>query len=515
VFNARVVADDGCVITINGNELPHIRVSSATADYATLADTGYTDGNMDSFTIPANFLVNGDNVIAVSVHQNATQIAGGASSSSDITWGMQLDAVVSTTISTNPVVLNEVLPVNATLQNPDGSYAAWIELYNADATPFDLADFSLTDEVGTPRKWIFPAGSIVPAGGYLVIYCNPLTAVGPTNTAFTLNSSGDQIYLFKSVALGSGLSDSIVFGQQVPDFSLARTPSGSGPFALGVPTRGALNSAAATASATNVRLNEWVTNPVAPNPTWFELYNTAAQPVLLSGNYLTDQLTNKTKYLVPPLSFLGGSGNARWLQWIADNDASATPNHVNFTLEPGEGLGLFSGTGYSIDAVSTTAQAVGSSQGHYTDGSSAILTLVPTPGAANQSSTPDSDGDGIPDAFETANGLNPNDPSDAAKDKDGDGMTNYQEYLAGTNPQQPGSRLAASITRTVTPGQYAISFNAVAGHGYTVRYKNDLAAASWIKLQDIAPPPSDTTVTVNDTPGTARRFYQVVTPAQP
>jgi hypothetical protein len=46
----------------------------------------------------------------------------------------------------------------------------------------------------------------------------------------------------------------------------------------------------------------------------------------------------------------------------------------------------------------------------------------------------DSDHDGMPDDWELANGLNPNDPSDASQDPDGDGLTNLQEYQLGTNP---------------------------------------------------------------------------------
>ncbi len=43
----------------------------------------------------------------------------------------------------------------------------------------------------------------------------------------------------------------------------------------------------------------------------------------------------------------------------------------------------------------------------------------------------DTDGDGMPDAWEIANGLNPNDPSDANKDCTGDGYTNIEKYING------------------------------------------------------------------------------------
>ena len=46
----------------------------------------------------------------------------------------------------------------------------------------------------------------------------------------------------------------------------------------------------------------------------------------------------------------------------------------------------------------------------------------------------DADGDGLPDEYEAANGLNANDPGDAAIDVDGDGLTALEEYNIGTNP---------------------------------------------------------------------------------
>lgn len=46
--------------------------------------------------------------------------------------------------------------------------------------------------------------------------------------------------------------------------------------------------------------------------------------------------------------------------------------------------------------------------------------------------SPDTDRDGMPDAWETAHGLDPKNAADGAKDRDGDGFTNLEEYLNGT-----------------------------------------------------------------------------------
>lgn len=50
---------------------------------------------------------------------------------------------------------------------------------------------------------------------------------------------------------------------------------------------------------------------------------------------------------------------------------------------------------------------------------------------------PDGDQDGLPDDWELALGLNPNNPFDAMNDIDGDGDSNLTEFLHGTDPYDP------------------------------------------------------------------------------
>lgn len=71
-------------------------------------------------------------------------------------------------------------------------------------------------------------------------------------------------------------------------------------------------------------------------------------------------------------------------------------------------------------------------------GGESISSLI-TNGSINILAATDTDSDGIPDYWETANGFNPNDPADATQDSDGDGLTNLAEYVNNTDPHNPDS----------------------------------------------------------------------------
>ncbi len=163
--------------------------------------------------------------------------------------GLKLEGIIITnTAASAGVLINEVLADNASFAEPDGSTPDWIEIYNPSQTAVNLADMSLTDSPLTPRRWIFPPNSILPAQGYFRVRFDADLPASATNTGWGLNANGDSVYLYNALASGGGLRDARTFGLQIPDFSIARLPSGSNTWNLALPTIGGPNLAATLGS---------------------------------------------------------------------------------------------------------------------------------------------------------------------------------------------------------------------------------------------------------------------------
>jgi hypothetical protein len=144
---------------------------------------------------------------------------------------------------------------------------------------------------------------------------------------------------------------------------------------------------------------------------------------------------------------------------------------------------------------------------------------VPTAGRDNVPDAADSDGDGLPDSWEIANGLRPDSAvgdDGASGDPDRDGMTNLQEYLSGTDPKSAGSALRFEGVNWIGTG-FKLSFTAVAGKSYTVQCRDSLSAGVWIKLHDVEVQSVTQPVEITDTAvqGTNGRYYRLVTPRLP
>ena len=124
---------------------------------------------------------------------------------------------------------------------------------------------------------------------------------------------------------------------------------------------------------------------------------------------------------------------------------------------------------------------------------------VPVPPSA------DADGDGIPDDYEIAFGLNPDSAADRDLDFDGDGASNYQEFGAGTRANDSGSHFRISLDRQ--NDRSIVSVETVAGENYRVEYAEEITGPWTAIAENLAG--TGTALRVVD-PGTEpKRFYRV------
>ena len=117
------------------------------------------------------------------------------------------------------------------------------------------------------------------------------------------------------------------------------------------------------------------------------------------------------------------------------------------------------------------------------------------PYAVNTDTTTDSDGDGMPDSWETAHSLNPSDPTDGASDTDHDGVSAFLEYALAMNPNVPDVQLLPRIgTRTEADGRHlTLNYQRPKNSGitYTAERSVTLQPGSWQSgasvLQELLP----------------------------
>ena len=125
------------------------------------------------------------------------------------------------------IVVNEVL-ASTTAPNRTGDA---IELYNASGADVDVSGWYLSDSGVDPLKYRLPAGTNIPAGGYLVFNESHFNADNAGDNGFALSrAQGDNVWLV--IADESGrvqtFVDDVHFGSTSVGEALGRVPNGSG-----------------------------------------------------------------------------------------------------------------------------------------------------------------------------------------------------------------------------------------------------------------------------------------------
>ncbi|MBF0286971.1 MAG: hypothetical protein HQM14_04065 [SAR324 cluster bacterium] len=143
----------------------------------------------------------------------------------------------------------------------------------------------------------------------------------------------------------------------------------------------------------------------------------------------TDPIPSSLTFIPPESTTLDNTGTTLALRVMATYPDGSTKDVTNFE----SGIN-YSSTNPAIASVNPdgviTAIDVGSVLvTARKDGAVAVKQITITVSG-------DSDKDGLPNDYEIANGLNPQDPVDAFEDKDRDALTVLQEFQLGTNPQR-------------------------------------------------------------------------------
>ena len=138
-------------------------------------------------------------------------------------------------VGRSAVTLNELMADNiATLQDEAGEFDDWIELANVSNFDVDLSGFYLSDDPDDLTQWSFPQGTVIGAGGYLLVWADGDDGDPGIHTNFGLSKSGEDLLLVGPS--GSEVLDSVSFGAQDPDVSSARGADGLGTWSAVVAT---------------------------------------------------------------------------------------------------------------------------------------------------------------------------------------------------------------------------------------------------------------------------------------
>lgn len=126
----------------------------------------------------------------------------------------------------------------------------------------------------------------------------------------------------------------------------------------------------------------------------------------------------------------------------------------------------------------------------------------------------DTDGDGIPDAWELTH-TNTLTAFSVTSDADGDGVSDWNEYLADTDPNDPAKQLRITSNSVVFFGANdsdALTWTSEPTRQYRVQYRTSLDPnSSWITLNSLFGPDTglSRTETINLGSSSPQRFFRV------
>ena len=284
--------------------------------------------------------------------------------------------------------ISELMASNHTqLQDEDGDWPDWIELFNGAADPVDLSGYALSDDDANQRKWVFPSATVQP-GEYLVVFASGKDRRGgELHTNFKLSTVSEAVRLYDP----EGHVVSWAEYEGLPkELSLSRLPDGALTNEI-APTPGYENSEAGVRAARmlvsgnvgDLRINEIMASGTGSD--WIELYNDADHSVDLTGVGLSDDTNHPRRWQFPEGALIPAKGYVAVLL-TGKEGASGIQNGrycADLALTAGETAVLAEPDGTLLDKVTLFEQYRNVSYGRAEGQARYRYFAEPTPGEAN------------------------------------------------------------------------------------------------------------------------------------
>lgn len=285
------------------------------------------------------------------------------------------------------VRLNELMSSNkSALQDDRGDYSDWIELQNISDQPADISGWKISDggSIFTFHEQVLSPGECVVVFASGSLHSIPGEVY---HAPFRLSASGETLTLTDA---HENTVDTVVLPALEADTSYRRNPDGSwaktSSFTPGLDNARSYQPVQENAYSSGLIISEvipanrsYCADEDGEYTDLIELYNGSGSALSLSGLYLSDDVTKKTKWAFPDVTMEAGQ---YLIVHASGKDRTASELHTGFSLSAdGEGVLISDAEGHLIDRMSYDAAETDISWSRVNG--EWVNTLPPTPGYSN------------------------------------------------------------------------------------------------------------------------------------
>lgn len=291
------------------------------------------------------------------------------------------------------VTLSEIMISNkGSVPDNLGGYPDYIELHNGSSERADISGYGLSDSLLEGAKYVFPAGTVLEPGAYVVVWCGGEAEDG-MHAPFKL-SAGEEAVLFDASGrpLDTAVLNSVdsgmvlrregeVWTQAKPCPGYPKTEEGMAEYEKSLKETEDIGLYINEFMASNATT---ICDSFGSYSDWIELYNSTDTDMDISGFGISDNLSQPMKYRFPDGTTIAAKGYL--VVFCSGNEGMQNGElHAPFGLRSyGEDVVIANRAGRIIDSYSFKNQETDVSMARIPDGAGELQSnSQPSPGYPN------------------------------------------------------------------------------------------------------------------------------------